>query len=116
MTEERRRSTDRVLDVLLEQQKDNHAENQRDIRELTALVRQAMGAQIGHGMRLDILEGWRKDHVDPSLRTFHEGVSQAKGAGKLMKMVYAAGLVGGGGAAATWGGKILAAIFSAAPK
>lgn len=59
---------------------------------------------------VDDLKAWRDRRVDPHITTTQDGISQAKGAGKTVKVLYAAGLLGGGGILYKLGAALIAAL------
>lgn len=104
MTDDRRRSTDPMLAELFRQNERQHSDNVRAREEDTRKL-DAINSKLGdllrtddrHDFRLTGLEAWRRDHADPTLKMVTDSVSQAKGASKLVKFIYTAcGLLGGG--------------------
>lgn len=104
MTDERRRSTDPMLAELFRQNERQHAASlearQEDTRKLDAIntkLAELLRTDDRHGFRLDTLENWKKETVDPFLVSARDWTSQAKGAGKAVKATYTImGIVGGG--------------------
>jgi hypothetical protein len=104
MTDERRRSTDPMLAELFRQNERQHVASQEarleDTRKLDAIngkLAELLRTDDRHGFRLDAIESWQKDIVNPFLESAREGIAQAKGAGKAVKATYTiVGIVGGG--------------------
>lgn len=82
--------------VLVEEIKDDLAEMKTDF----ALVKRDV----------DDLKAWRDRRVDPHITTTQDGISQAKGASKLMKVIYVVCGLAGGGILAKFGAALMAAL------
>jgi hypothetical protein len=109
---ERRRSTDPWLEKLFDQNEEQHKQNRGDAKEMRDLIHALAMKDENHSGRISSLELWREKTVDPFLVAARDGISQAKGAGKAAKALYAAmGLVGGGVLY-----KVGAAFIAALPK
>jgi hypothetical protein len=117
MTDERRRSTDPMLAELFRQNERQHEANQdarlEDSRKLdiiNAKLGELLRTDDHHGFRLDALEGWRREHVDPFLDRARDGISQAKGAGRFAKILCTVGGLVGGGVLYKFGAALIAAL------
>jgi hypothetical protein len=105
------------LTGLAHQQRDFHAANQAIQNRTLELVEEIkddvadMRTDFALVKRdVDELKAWRLKTADPTLDQFRDGVSQAKGASRLVRFLYAAGLLGGGGVLYKFGAALLAAL------
>lgn len=98
MTEERRRSSDTLLQALFEQNADQHRENRTELREIREAVTTLATSRGEQGLRITGLENWRIRDVDPFIDTMKDHMAQVKGASKFAKTLYALGGLLGGGA------------------
>lgn len=106
-----------VITGLAQQQRDFHAANQR-VQERTLELAEEIKDDLGEMktdyalMRKDVddIKSWRERRVDPHINATQDGIAQAKGAGKTVKVLYAAGLLGGGGILYKFGAALIAAL------
>lgn len=98
MTEERRRSTDPWLQMLFEQNTDQHKQNTQALAAIQTSIQSLSVRDENHSGRINVLEKWREDEVDPILMTYRESSAQIKGGIKLWHLLVA--VVGGAGAVA----------------
>lgn len=106
-----------VITGLATQQREFHAANQglqHKTLDLVAEIKDDV-AEMKTDFALvkrdvDDLKAWRDRRVDPHITTTQDGISQAKGAGKTVRVLYAAGLVGGGGILYKLGAALMAAL------
>lgn len=110
---ERRRATDPWLERLFEQNAEQHRENRKDSKEMRELLNALAMKDENHSGRLTGLETWRKDMVDPWIEQTKDGIAQAKGGLRGMRLMVALGAAGLGGGFLP---KLVAAIASALPK
>lgn len=106
-----------VITGLAQQQRDFHGANQ-DLQKRTLELVEEIKDDVAE-MKTDFalvkrdvddLKAWREKRVDPHINTTQDGISQAKGAGKTVKVLYAAGLLGGGGILYKFGAALIAAL------
>lgn len=93
-----------VLTGLAQQQRDFHAANQ-DVQKRTMELAEEIRDDVAEMKTdyalvkrdVDDLKEWRRMHVDPALGQFRDGVSQAKGGLKGLRLAIALGATGAGG-------------------
>jgi len=101
---------DQWLAKLFDQSEKQHDENRKDVKKLLDMVAALTTADGQHGLRLTALEAWKEKTVDPFLATARDGISQAKGVGKVTKFFYSLGMLVGGGVLYKLGAAVLAAL------
>lgn len=101
-----------VLKMIAETQRDQHASNTKILEKISDAVGEIQIDLAVMLRRLDELETWRRTIVDPFLANARDLTSQAKGAGKLVKWLYAIGAAVGIGTIY----KVAMAVLATAPK
>jgi hypothetical protein len=101
---------DHWLAKLFDQNAEQHRENSKALAAINAKLGELLRTDDRHGFRLDALEGWRREHVDPFLDRARDGISQAKGAGRFAKILCTVGGLVGGGVLYKFGAALIAAL------
>lgn len=99
-----------VLAMIATNQREQHASNTKILERISEDVSE-MRTEIAVQTRdmMDI-KAWRRETVDPFIASARDISSQAKGAGKMAKFLYAAGGVIGVSALYKFGAAIIAAV------
>lgn len=111
MTEERRRSSDPLLERLFEQNADQHKENRVWLAEISRQAAQIplIAQDVGE------LKRWRREEADPYIGAARQARDEATGALKLARVARPAALVIGTGAVVKFWTPVLAWLATLRP-
>ncbi len=100
----------KVLEMIATNQRDQHAANTKILERISEDVSEMRTDLAIMLRRLDDLEEWKEKVVDPFLASARDLSSQAKGAGRMVKFIYAIGGVLSAAGLYKFGAALIAAL------